>query len=493
MGREEMVVQSFIFPNSVCMEKELYFRANENVYFENEHIYMFPNGKVTTDTYMNLFDAAAWQKYTGIRKWKILFQVAGVGKVKLKTGNVVVMELEIHCTEMSEKQMVFSYDSKYALFYLDVESTDGMELSDIRIVPYEIIEELVKVCLALNICTFQRKESLYHVLDTIRNSRFFQVNDSLYGKLQVYVVDNASEIPVCKEKFISVYHNPNTGGSGGFTRGLDEIRKALPKTGATHVIFMDDDVDFFSETLYRLYALLSLIKEKYRNEVVAGRMFRMDDRKIQYTAGEIWNRGDIKHLGFNIDMTQLSVMSTVNDNTGAEYGGWWFCCFPMRFAKENNPLPFFLHCDDVEYGLRHGGTPIILNGIQVWHETFEYRQSPVMAYYDMRNSLIVNSLYADKKIVTMHIQQCIKRIKKEHIKQNYILEYFLMRACRDYLKGRKWFIQKDDSSIHIYLKKKVKANRYSNYIRLKRLEIIINLHKSEKIQGVWLCTSCKKY
>lgn len=438
MGREEIVVQSIVFPDNTCQEMELYFRINERVYFENEHIYILPNGRLTTDTYMNLFDAAAWWKYTGIKKWKLCFQVVGSGVVRIKAGLGSVVEMEIHCTEMIEKQMMFIYTADGQWTYLDVESMDGMELSNIQIWAVEIDRELAQVCLALNICTYHRQEALKHLLDVIRDSRFFQKNDLLYGQLQVYVVDNASEIAVPKEEFISVYYNPNTGGSGGFTRGLVEIRKTLSKTGVTHVVFMDDDVDFFSETFYRLYALLSLMKEEYWDEVIAGRMFRMDDRKVQYTAAETWNRGDIRHLGFNADMTQLEALKTVNDNTGAEYGGWWFCCFPVEFAKENDPLPFFLHCDDVEYGLRHGGTPIILNGIQVWHETYEYRQSPIMAYYDMRNKLFVNKLYGQIGSKKKVLAEWKLMLSRAHINKDYQTELMFIYALWDYSKGIHW-------------------------------------------------------
>ncbi|MBD5526618.1 MAG: glycosyltransferase [Lachnospiraceae bacterium] len=387
---------------------------------------------------MNLFDAAVWQKYTGINKWRMLFQAAGFGRVKLKTGNTTVIELEIHCADMNEKQIVFECNSDDSYFYLDVEASDRMKLSDIRILTYETDQEATRVCLALDICTFRRQKALYHSLEVIRGSRFLKANDSLYGKLQVYVVDNASEISIPEEEFISVYHNLNTGGSGGFTRGLDEIRKTLPKTGFTHVVFMDDDVEFIPETLYRLYMLLSLMKEEYKDEVVAGRMFRMDDRKVQYTAAEIWNRGDIRHIGLNADMTQLSVLSDVNANANAEYGGWWFCCFPMRFAKENNPLPFFLHCDDVEYGLRHGGTPIILNGIQVWHETYEYRQTPLMAYYDMRNKLFVNQLYGQGDSKNEVLAEWKSMLSKAHVEKDYQTELMLIYALWDYGKGIQW-------------------------------------------------------
>lgn len=458
-----MVVQSFVFPNSVCTEKELYFRTNKNVYFENEQIYMYPNGKLTTDTYMNLFDATVWQKYTGIKKWKIIFQVSGFGRVKFKTGNTTIAELEIDCAKMSEKQIAFTYDSSDSWFYLDVESIDGMELSDIRILTNEADKELAGVCLALDICTYHRQETLYHSLDVIRSSRFFQTDDSLYEKLQVYVVDNASEISMPEEEFISVYHNPNTGGSGGFTRGLVEIRKALLKTGVTHVVFMDDDVEFIPETLYRLYMLLSLMKEEYRDEVVAGRMFRMDDRKVQYTAAEIWNRGDIKHIGLNADMTQLSTLSNINDNTNAEYGGWWFCCFPIGFVKENDPLPFFLHCDDVEYGLRHGGTPIILNGIQVWHETYEYRINPLISYYDTRNTLFVNEMYEIPAKNEELIENWKKKITISHEQQDYLMEYMIIRGAWDYLKGITWLKTCKSESLHKTLAKK-KGNRIQNAV-----------------------------
>ena len=461
MGREEIIVQSIVFPNDTCQETELYFRTNKKVYFENERIYILPNGKLTTDTYMNLFDAAAWRKYTGIKSWKICFQVVGSGVVRIKVGLVSVAEMEIHCTEMIEKQIMFIYADGGEWTYLDVESMDGMELSNIQIWAVEIDRESAQVCLALNICTYHRRKALEHSLDVIRDSRFFQKNDLLYGQLQVYVVDNASEISMSKEEFISVYYNPNTGGSGGFTRGLVEIRKALSKTGVTHVVFMDDDVEFFPETFYRLYALLSLMKEEYWNEVIAGRMFRMDDRKVQYTAAEIWNRGDIRHLGFNADMTQLEALKTVNDNTGAEYGGWWFCCFPVEFAKENDPLPFFLHCDDVEYGLRHGGTPIILNGIQVWHETYEYRTNAILEYYDYRNSRFVNAKYGRVEEPTEEYRQWKAEISKAHIDNNLTLEYMRIKAFGDYLKGYRWLIKHDGLKLHNKLNR-IKGGRIRN-------------------------------
>ncbi len=132
-------------------------------------------------------------------------------------------------------------------------------------------------------------------------------------------------------------------------------------------------------------------------------------------------------------MTQPENLTGMNENEGAEYGGWWFACYPMEFVEKNRPLPFFLHCDDVEYGLRHGGTPIILNGIQVWHETYEYRQSAVMAYYDTRNALIVNrlrNLTSNKEIIYKNWK---RNITEQHLKKDYLTERMMILAMWDFL------------------------------------------------------------
>lgn len=468
MGKWEMAVQSVIMPSAVCTEETLYFHTEGGVCFEHERICLPPHGKIDTNTYMNLFDAAIWRKYTGISEWKFCFRIKGSGRVVLKAGEHSLEECSVQSAEIIEKHMLFSCNAESGQIYLEAESIGGLELTAIKIFAVGVNEELPQVRLAVNICTYRRQQSVRQILDVIGSSAFFQREHPLYGKLLVYVVDNAEEMEKQSEEFVSVFHNPNTGGSGGFTRGLTEIRKELPRTGVTHVVFMDDDVELISETLYRLYALLSLMKESYQNEVIAGRMFRTDDRKVQYTAAEIWNKGDIRHIGFNADMTLYTALGNVNDNTGAEYGGWWLCCFPMKFAKENDPLPFFLHCDDVEYGLRHGGTPIILNGIQVWHETYEYRQSPVMAYYDYRNSLVVNALYGfGETDQEKQWQDFLQRINDIHDKGEYLLEYCIIRAFRDYRRGMKWFMKKNDTLIHRGLVRKKRVYSYTNAIRMK--------------------------
>lgn len=80
-----------------------------------------------------------------------------------------------------------------------------------------------------------------------------------YGRLQIFVVDNGCELKQHNDTFLHVFHNRNTGGSGGFQRGLEEIRKN--SSTFSHVIFMDDDVEFDIEAFYILFDYLSKVSE----------------------------------------------------------------------------------------------------------------------------------------------------------------------------------------------------------------------------------------
>ena len=328
------------------------------------------------------------------------------------------------------------------------------------------------------ICTYRRREALEENLARLRASRFFDTEDALYGRLSVCVVDNASELPSIREPLLRLCHNPNTGGSGGFGRGIREARQDEAACGITHVVFMDDDARVQMESFYRLYALLALQKREYRDAVVAGRMFCLGQEQVQYTAAEIWNGGELRHVGWKLDMRKRENLRGVNaaelaetpcgaagiretEHPGirrgmgcgreAEYGGWWFACYPMEFVRRNDPLPFFLHCDDVEYGLRHRrehrgepcAVPMLLNGIQVWHETAEMRQDVVMAYYDVRNALVVNAIYGKESDAERFLAPWRHMLARPHPKGDYRYGYMAVRALRDFLRGPEWFFARD--------------------------------------------------
>ena len=282
-------------------------------------------------------------------------------------------------------------------------------------------------------------------------------------------MDNASELKLEEDEFVRVIPNRNTGGSGGFQRGLEEIRKS--RTDFSHVIFMDDDVSFDISAFYILYDFLCRIDEEHADRPVAGRMFSMDEPDIQYTAAEKWNGGNIGHVEFLRDIRKSGYTpGRVIYDADADYGGFWFCCFPMAFAKENDILPFFIHCDDVEYGLRCGKKPIIIEGVQVWHETYEKRQTPLIQYYDTRNPLFVNQLYGFLPEPEKLLSDWKERITAYHLKKDWLTEYYVILAMNDFLRGRKWLGKVDSGRYHKKLRK-VKSSRLKNAISWRLVEL----------------------
>ena len=433
-----MKLQTFIFSSDCCERKELYYRSNGDIFPNGESAVLAPGAELETDTYMNAFDASFWLSHCAIGQWGLEVLACGSASLVLlrrESGHCCLCDSAVISCETPERIVLSPRDGGTGRYFLRVRAESETRLLSAAFVSQEAPRS-AEIRLGAAICTFHRGEMLAKNMGVLRASRFFDESDGLSGSLQIHVVDNGSELPTVDSASFRVFRNPNTGGSGGFTRALSEFRRRQEELRLTHVVFMDDDVELIAESFYRLHAFLSYLKEAETDTVVAGRMFRRDERHIQYTAAEIWNGGDLRHVGFNCDMTDPTSLESMNDSSGAEYGGWWFCCYPIRFAMENEPMPFFLHCDDVEYGLRHGGTPLILNGVQVWHETYEYRQSALMRYYDTRNPLFVNERYpspgSDPQTV---YDRWFRALTELHVKNDYCGEYMMIAAMWDYLKG----------------------------------------------------------
>lgn len=436
-----MVLQTNLFKEEICKDHRLFYRKQGNVQFKDGYLTIEDGAEISTDTYMNMFDFEFWQQFCSVSECCLELEFCGDGTVSMcswcgEKENIFYVKKLSSKTERREIVPIHPVKDG-GMIYFTLTSESRMQ---VRRAAYTVTETgRREIHLSLVMCTYKRNDYVWRNLEVLKQSCFFDRQSSLFGKMSVHIVDNASELPEMREPFIHIHHNPNTGGSGGFTRGILESRKEDAAGQVSHIIFMDDDVCFMEESFYRLYALLSLLLPCYSQETVAGRMFRMDNKTVQYTACEVWNKGNLIHMGHEKDMTAREGLLTVNKERG-EYGGWWFCCFPIEFAKENLPLPFFLHCDDVEYGLRCGKSPLVLNGIQVWHETAEHRMTPEMAYYDIRNSFIVNTIYGGFEDWKELLERWRCYIGMYHREKQYALKYAAVSALKDYMRGSSYFL-----------------------------------------------------
>lgn len=481
-----MILQKIVTPGNRKGCDEIYIRSSNLICKQSNLLFIPKGGNVSTDTYMNAFDIGAWKKYTDISGLLLVWKFKGQGTMKViwereKEGAVCLGEKLIDSRENGFDGLKYDFDNwnemSEGLLYFIFSALEDTSL-EAWFEEWGGGKMTREIKISLVICTYKRRKQLQQILNMLQKEN---EREKWNAWLQVIVIDNASELETGYGDGIFIYHNRNTGGSGGFGRGIDETIKRLDVFPTTHVVFMDDDVVLQMESLRRLYAFLSFMKEEYVQEVIVGRMFGMDRPCMQYTAAEVWNKGDIRHIGGNQDMTKRQFIWHMNENEGGEYGGWWFACFPVEFVKENRPLPFFLHCDDVEYGLRHGGTPVILNGIQVWHEIYEYWKAPVLAYYDSRNRALVNHLYGlcDKEEILNH---WIKNISFYHVRREYTMEYYAIIGFLDFLKGMEWAGRIDAGKYHEKLRRK-KGNRVKNALMWRLAKALFRINYSRTFWG----------
>ena len=269
----------------------------------------------------------------------------------------------------------------------------------------------------------------------------------MYGNLYLKIIDNGNTLESISEKYIQVYHNKNLGGSSGFTRGIIE---SLNEDRYSHVLLMDDDVVIEVEAIYRLYKFLLFMKPQYQKYLVGGSMLKLDFPFIQQEAGVCWNNGLASFpYKYNLDLRDRNNVFRNEIEEHAEINGWWFSCIPtVNISLRKLPLPIFIRYDDMEYSLRIKQPHIFLNGICVWHESFENKYASNLEYYTMRNHLITYILhspsYSSKELIKFLRIQLINKLYRYRYKD---LE-LNFRAVYDFLKGIDFFYVQNAELLH---------------------------------------------
>ena len=92
----------------------------------------------------------------------------------------------------------------------------------------------------------------------------------------------------------------------------------------------------------------------------------------------------------------------------------------------------FIKGDDIEYGLRGIKTLIVINGIGVWHENFNYKYIGQYEYFSKRNELIVNSRFPRKKGLMANFIKYVKGVSKALVEQRYFTIDLIDRAYMDF-------------------------------------------------------------
>ena len=466
-----ITLQHLIFPKpGICTDEPMYFRRNERASYawSEDYISFDRDGAAEFDTYFNGLSAEKLFRYTSVQKIYLKIKLNGVFRITLMRKEKMGHSLY---TEFVRETVVTSEGRLYEFtFGFDCKNTSGMYCFKIvsledggRYFGGEYCAEVPEqklndIKIGIDICTFRREKFVQKNVKSLSEAFLSNVSSPLYGNLEIFISDNAQTLPESMNTdFVHVFKNRNVGGAGGFTRSLMEMIKGGNPKGITHALIMDDDIVVEPESVYKTYALLTVLKEEYRHAFIGGAMFRLDRQHIQVEAGAVWNGGAVISRKSGLDVRSLDACLYNELEETVDYNAWWYSVVPMENLRADNlPLPVFIRGDDAEYGLRNTKKLILMNGICVWHEPFENKYSSSMYYYIFRNRLIDNSVRG----INYTKNQLLRELKEHVYNELFCLRYknvdLLLRGIEDYFRGIDWLKAQDGEKLH----KKVMADGY---------------------------------
>ena len=424
---------------------ELYYRADRAEYDNNLRALAFV-GEIDFSTYFNAFSLRKWCRYTNVGPIFLHLEFAGdecsVLFVELTEGvsaahinGTPIMLGGSHEGFASVDLRLPESDAPLVSFVLHSKGTTRVKAAYYYT---EVDDALVRpVRLALCTTTFKKEDYIVPNIETVRRE-VLAGNEPISDGFHMYVVDNGRTLDVetLSDDGVTIVPNPNVGGAGGFARGMLEALAG----GATHVLLMDDDVHVSPESFKRTYNLLSLVKNCYKQAFLNGAMLSLEEPNLQYEdVGFVRKDGiydKVKpdlHVDQMVDVVKNEVINVEVENA---YGAWWYCCIPVEMIREYGlPLPVFVRCDDVEYGMRCRPTIMTMGGICVWHASFEGRfRASVDCYQYVRNFLIM--LAADEMNLERMFMLRLKRTFDIYLRSlNYGSAELLLDGLEDYLKG----------------------------------------------------------
>ncbi len=468
---------------------DLYMKFSEGAFLnfckEDVRITLTKNAVLCLNTYFNSFYEKFYAKYTKLESLYYLLKLEGDFQVSLyrerygQENSELIYNKNFENCQLGEPIKIVLPDSwrcdDAGRVYLEIMclSEQGCFIEGCIATEQNPVRE---VSLGIISCTFRKEAYIKKTVDAILNDNVLQGK-----KLKIFVVDNGKTLN--KDEFpnqkFELIPNRNVGGSGGFTRGLIQ---ALQEEVYTHFLFMDDDIELDTESIYRLFSLYEYAKQDF---AIAGGMLDLYEKHMLYEAGALYNKrfdsqGNLKEcrpfkltlLNNNLDLRNPTSLNLLLQENNVDYGAFWFFSFSKEVVESIGlPMPFFIKGDDVEFGLRvkkHLGNAIVaFPSLAVWHEPFYAKKAVWDVYYGCRNLLITDSIYG-----SLRYFDAVKSLTKIIIIDLLLFDYnsaiLTMKSFEDYMQGPDFIKSNDPEVLHSSIVKYSKSHKsqtiVANYV-----------------------------
>lgn len=315
----------------------------------------------------------------------------------------------------------------------------------------EVDHELRDVKLLLSTTTFKKEAYITKNIQLVRE-QILDSDDDIANNFAMLVVDNGRTLDAqaLSGGGVTVQPNANVGGAGGFTRGM--IYALESDEGFTNILLMDDDVLVSPESIKRTYNLLRIANDEYAKAFVSGSMLAADAGDTQWEdTGYVTSIGTFHPAKPVLSLTKFEDI-VYNEafhvtgeakNLNQRYAAWWFCCMPLEVIRRNGlPLPYFVRCDDAEYGTRCAPKFMTMNGLCVWHDSFHKRYNAAVERYNMTRNVLIAQFttgFASNSDVMPEVKKSFYLELKKFGYENAAL---ILDALEDFMKGPDFYSAK---------------------------------------------------
>lgn len=446
-------------------ESALFYRHSGKTSFREGKLFLEKDSSVSFSTYFNSFSAFKWAKYTSLRKIYLHLNCKGNYVLRIFSENSREKKLISEKEHSGESRTDIIIDSIYnipEIIYAEILSSGDSSVFEGGFWGTdEIPEQLTKT--AFIICTFRRedfvKRNIRNILESLKQKET--------APFSVYVSDNGKTLPETDSENLKIFHNSNSGGAGGFTRGIIE---AMKDSSISRLCLMDDDADFHFSAIERLLSFQSFLKNEYLSDFIAGAMLEEENPSVQFEAAARYTKSGVKSLGTGTDLSSVGniLLNEIPMEGKNIYCGWWLCCFPKEAVMKNGlPLPMFIKGDDHEFSLRNHVLPVSLNGFSVWHQSFRNKHRSWIYYYWYRNSLIMNNYVLEKYSRTDYLQFIFIRLVHKFLTLKFEEIRYMNLALEDYRRGPDFLKETDQEKYHSLIGSlPAQWNKYSALNRL---------------------------
>jgi len=510
--------QTILYPTKhICSEEALYLHREESF--------------ILFDGYFNLFYLEKYHEYCDIRKLELRLVVEGIKKIVIMHDKDVIREVSLEDmsingvggaedkverfdgaedrTECHDGKMSFALELPYdeytdGVFWFKAEPDDIAGDWEIQGAFEGEVNVSHDVKVAIGICTFKREKYVLRNLE--RMLEYFGNNSDIRALFHVFLVDNGRTLSGIDEfiklrdkarkiggdSILTLIENRNTGGTGGFTKVMEEAIEKKEELGLTNLMLLDDDAVFDPEIFLRLVGILKALKPEFEDITVGGAMWREDMPYMLYAFGEYHYKFKVNSPAHMLDLrdfeTCIRQELTCNNMDKSLYSGWWCCTYSMKIiTKENLPMPLFIHFDDILFCRQHcGGRIALIPGIGVWHQGFELRFPGVNHYYNTRNQLITAAVLDDNAPFEV-ARWAAKQLTAPLLTFRYEEMNLAYEGIKDFLKGPEWLDHVDGEKLHLNI-----MGEYKRRVVMKPLEEILDEESYERLKTNKLSEEARK-